>query len=1397
MTSRLTISVPATLTVLGGTASLSSLETGPGITLSGAGADDTIALTIVAGNAAASLNVAGSGGVSVASHLNTLTLTGTQAQIDLALAGLLVTEPATAGGDVLHLSATDTAAVAAASAFAVDVVPATGPAFVAPPRIVTLQPNALNPLSGLLLADPIASGLAAMGLGDEETLSLTLSVAQGVLLLPGLTALNGISATGLGTGTIMLSCTAGEINELNTLLAGLEFAGPASGELLDYALWNATGVLPRVVTYGNIYLDHTGTAAANGVFGAGTQTLTTGGTAFGGTISVAATASVLGNVAGGAIEIAPGAVLEVPDGSLALSGSSADFGSLAAPELGLSGTLLVFGTASFAGGVMMQPGATLDFSDGLTVYGTANNPYDAGLGLDPGAVLQGNGTLMVGNFSQGAAIEGGTLQVLSGDTLQIDTGWITSDALLQVGGGGVMVLGPVSPLYGIFNTMAVTIDPAVELDFMPPGAQAVTGGYASTLGGAGGVFVISDPQFFSGTVENFGAGDALIFPGLQDVSIYNAGANSFHITGIDTHGNTDTYTIYTSIAAGLTPAVGRDAEGDEEVYMSLGTAMVIQGAPLAAAPGVAQPLTGVSVQLASGTAQGLTLTLSTVNGSLSSGGTTGTSVTLTAANIAALNSEIEAVDYFGNGTDAAVLFSSSTGPLAGIQGSIVITPGSSGTVSGYSGLGVSAAEMVSFGVAAGLPQIGQAMAAGGVLVDGTVEFENILDARGLSGTGLLVDGGGEAIFDSASTVSLGSDVTLGDASGTGTVMLVTDAFSVTGNVTLAPVAGGAGSALDILGNLSASGAVDVGIGTNAASLLLEGGLAAGPVSLGSAGTMQVQGTAHAGGIANAGSMLLTGAAVVNAGSYEGGGTLELGGTSTLAVAGAASLSGVLNIGTMAVLTAANVTLSGAAEDAGVIAAATLLAADALVLAGGTLEAGSIAFSGTVAGRGAVEARGITVTGLLEAQAGRLLLAGNITNSGTLEIGLGAILEVGGTLGLAPVTFAGGNAELVLDDAAAASFSVTQMGTTDAVDLVGIAPSLVSVSGAAGEIFNSQGSVAVNFGVIQSGGGTITVVSDGAGGALLTVNGVLPCFARGTGILSPNGYRRVEDLRPGDPVITANGERRPVRWIGWRTLDLGPVAARAAQPVLIMPDAFGPGRPHKMLRLSPSHCIYVEGVLIPVAQLVNGATVRHEWAAQAATYFHIELDRHDIVLAEGLMCESYFDDGNRAAMYRELGRRCPARRMYAPVVTAGARLAAVRRALHEQALRAGFQAGYQLSLRGMAAGQSAMAEFMPKGEGHVARLTFPRPVRELVLLSPTACPADTNPDSGDRRELGICLGAMRGVELRAGWQARAAGDAGSWMGARAELGFTRARREISLPLAAVARSWGFEKVGPPG
>ena len=1229
--------------MLGGDPTLSSLAgialgaPGPGISLSGAGAADMVTLRIVAGNSAASIGVASADGASVTSHLNTLSLTGTQAQLNAALAGLELTEPAGLSGDVLSLFATDPSAVAVASAFAVDVAAPTGPAFVAPPQTITLQPNAPATLAGLLLADPSAAGLAAMGLGREETLSLTMSAAEGVLLLPGLDMMSGIAATGLGSGTIELSFTADEIGALNSLLAGLEFAGPAVTERLDYALWNASGLLPRVVTYGNILLDIAGTAAANGVFAAGTQTLITGGTVFNGTLAVSGIDSVLGDLDGGTIEVAPGAALEVPDNNIALSGSSADFGMMAGQELTLAGTLCIGGTASFGGELSLLTGARLDLSDGLTVFGTANNSFDVGLDMGPGAQVQGSGTLTVGNFSQGGVIDGGTILVLGGETLEIDASWITSNATLEAAGGGVMVVGPVSPLYGVFNAMPLTIDTNVVLSFLGAGGQAVTGGYAGTLGGTGGAFVIAGPQYLSGSVTGFGLGDELIFPDLGNMSIYNVGTDSFQMAGLDVFGNTDTYTIRTSIAAGLAPAAGLDAEGDETIYMRPRTATLTQGAVLAATPGVPQPLLGVSIDMSGSNTQSLTVTLTAARGSLSSFGAPASSrITLTAANLAALNAEIEAVSYSGTGLADSVVFSADAGLLLGLQGSILISAGSSGTISGYAGNGVTEAEMVAFGPAAGLPLVTQPMAAGGVLVSGAAEFEDLVLTRGYSGTGLLVDGGGEALFGTAATVSLAGDVTLGDAGGAGTLMLLTDGFNAGGNVTLAPVAGAAGSLADILGGMSIAGTLSIGASASAAAaLLLEGSLAAGPVSLGAVGTLAALGPAQAGigSISNSGTILIAGSATVSAAAYQGDGALDLGGTASLAVAGLYIANGAApflpySIGAGAVLSAG--TFFGAVGsdyDAGLITAASIIAIGSLVLAGGTLAAPVVLQSGTATGYGVIAAPSLTVGGLLEAQGGRLLLTGNVADSSLLEIAAGATLEIGGTVGNAPVYFEGADAELVLDDATVWGFGATQLEPGDAIDLVGIAPSLVSIpasGGGVGYILNSQGSTAVQFGLEELGTmqPNVTILSDGAGGSLLTIGGVLPCFARGTGILGPQGYQPVESLRPNDPVITASGLRRPVRWIGWRTLDLGPDAARAARPVLIMPHAFGPGKPAKMLRLSPSHCIHAGGVLIPVTHLVNGATILRDRTAPAVTYFHIELDRHDIVLAEGLECESY-------------------------------------------------------------------------------------------------------------------------------------------------------------------------------
>ncbi|MDR3504689.1 MAG: Hint domain-containing protein [Acidocella sp.] len=145
---------------------------------------------------------------------------------------------------------------------------------------------------------------------------------------------------------------------------------------------------------------------------------------------------------------------------------------------------------------------------------------------------------------------------------------------------------------------------------------------------------------------------------------------------------------------------------------------------------------------------------------------------------------------------------------------------------------------------------------------------------------------------------------------------------------------------------------------------------------------------------------------------------------------------------------------------------------------------------------------------------------------------------------------------------------------------------------------------------------------------------IPCFTRGTAILTPRGLVAVEALAEGDAVLTVreNGpsERRVV-WVGQRTFGTmaSPLPERL-RPVLIRADAFGPGVPERDLRLSPDHAIFAENHLIEASSLINGITVVRDAACRTVTYHHVALDAHDILLAENLPAESYLDCGGRTS-----------------------------------------------------------------------------------------------------------------------------------------------------------------------
>ena len=169
-----------------------------------------------------------------------------------------------------------------------------------------------------------------------------------------------------------------------------------------------------------------------------------------------------------------------------------------------------------------------------------------------------------------------------------------------------------------------------------------------------------------------------------------------------------------------------------------------------------------------------------------------------------------------------------------------------------------------------------------------------------------------------------------------------------------------------------------------------------------------------------------------------------------------------------------------------------------------------------------------------------------------------------------------------------------------------------------------------------------------------------CFLRGTSILTPAGEVRIEHLRVGDLVETVRGQTLPIKWIGTHVFRKSrPQWSERVMPIRISRHAIKEGRPHTDLYLSPQHAIFLDGVLMPVKELVNGISILPALPAdmEVLEYFHILLDTHEVVLAEGVPAETcllsdrgYEDFTNFIEYERLYGNQgCPVMVPFAPLV----------------------------------------------------------------------------------------------------------------------------------------------------
>ncbi|WP_149141349.1 Hint domain-containing protein [Gemmobacter caeruleus] len=165
---------------------------------------------------------------------------------------------------------------------------------------------------------------------------------------------------------------------------------------------------------------------------------------------------------------------------------------------------------------------------------------------------------------------------------------------------------------------------------------------------------------------------------------------------------------------------------------------------------------------------------------------------------------------------------------------------------------------------------------------------------------------------------------------------------------------------------------------------------------------------------------------------------------------------------------------------------------------------------------------------------------------------------------------------------------------------------------------------------------------------LNIENIVACFTPGTAIVTDRGEVAVENLRPGQRVMTRDHGLQPIRWVGQRRLGIGElIADPALQPVRIRKGALGQGLPERDMLVSRQHRMLVTGqraelmfgtdeVLVRAIHLVGQPGIECA-ALREVTYIHLLFDRHELVLGDGAWSES-FQPGDRSLA----GLDCPTR-----------------------------------------------------------------------------------------------------------------------------------------------------------
>lgn len=266
-----------------------------------------------------------------------------------------------------------------------------------------------------------------------------------------------------------------------------------------------------------------------------------------------------------------------------------------------------------------------------------------------------------------------------------------------------------------------------------------------------------------------------------------------------------------------------------------------------------------------------------------------------------------------------------------------------------------------------------------------------------------------------------------------------------------------------------------------------------------------------------------------------------------------------------------------------------------------------------------------------------------------------------------------------------------------------------------------------------------------------------CFTVDFTVATPSGETPIQSLKVGDDVFAyCDKSPKKVKIIRIGHTHINAKVSlpndQAGYPVRILKNAIADEVPYKDLLITPEHCLFLNGNLVPARMLVNGRSIFYDRSITSFTHVHIQTETPSTIMANGLLIESYLANGNRLSFHKNDSiavianhTKSQDKRSTAPAVPA--------RHYVEPLFAKILQRAKQLHTPGQTKPVAMTTEsdfhlisdtgliiHKTREVGGRSLFMIPSAVTSVRLVSRSSRPCDTiGPFVDDRRQLGVCVG----------------------------------------------------------